>query len=335
MPATIHDVAKRAGVGIGTVSRVLNDSGHVREATRQKVLIAIEELDFTPNPLGRHLSMGKTQMIAVIMPFFTGPSQGERFRGVMSVITASDYDINLFSFETVSQRDKVLQKVLHHGRVDGLLIFSINPTETDLRRIYRENLPTVLVEVDNPHLSRIVRDDVTAARLATQHLVDLGHQKIGYIGDYLNDPLGFPFSRNRFLGYCQTLEAAGIPLRSSYQRQRGCNREDGRQMALELLNLSDPPTAIFAYSDVHALGIIDAAHDLKLDIPGDLSIIGYDDIAPAHFVRLTTVRQQLFESGWQGINLLLKLMAEPDTPPIKLELPTELVVRQTTATPCR
>lgn len=335
MPATIHDVAKHAGVGIGTVSSVLNDSRPVLEATRQKVLTAIAELDFMPNPMGRRLSMGKTQTVAVVIPFFTGPSQGERFRGVMSVIAASDYDINLFSFETVPQRDKILQKVLHHGQVDGLLIFSINPTESDLRRIYRENLPTVLVEVDNPNLSRIVRDDVTAARRATQYLIDLGHRKIGYLGDYLDDPFGFPFSRHRYLGYCQALETAGIPIRPAYQRQGGSSREEGRQMAIELLSLPDSPTAIFAYSDVHALGIIEAAGDLNLDVPGDLSIIGYDDIAPADFVRLTTIRQQLFESGWQGIHLLLKLIAKPGTPPIKLELPTELVVRQTTAPPKR
>jgi DNA-binding LacI/PurR family transcriptional regulator len=335
MPATIHDVAKRAGVGIGTVSSVLNNSRPVLEATRQKVLSAIAELDFMPNLMGRRLSKGKTQTVAVIIPFFTGLSQGERFRGVMSVIAASDYEINLFSFVTVSQRDKILQKALHHGQVDGLLIFSINPTESDLRRISRENLPTVLVEVDNPHLSRIVRDDVAAARKATQHLVDLGHRKIGYLGDYLDDPFGFPFSRHRYLGYCQALETAGIPIRPAYQRQGGCSREEGRQMALELLSLPDPPTAIFAYSDVHALGIIEAAGDLNLNVPGGLSIVGYDDIAPADFVRLTTIRQQLFESGWQGINLLLKLMAKPDTPPIKLELPTELIVRQTTAPPKR
>ncbi len=333
MSATIHDVAKRAGVGIGTVSSVLNNSRPVHETTRQKVLNAIAELDFIPNPAGRRLSMGKTQIVAVVIPFFGGLSQIERFRGVMSVITESAYDISLFNLNTVSQRDKIFQKLLHRGRVDGLLIFSINPTAPNMHRIYRENLPTVLVEANNPNLPNVVRDDVTAARLAVQYLIDLGHRKIGYLGDYLDDPLGFPFSRNRYLGYCQALETASIPPQPAYQRQGGYSREEGRQMAFELLNLPNPPTAIFAYSDVHAVGVIEAARDLNLDVPGDLSVIGYDDIELAHFFQLTTVRQQLFESGWQGIKLLLELIAKPDIPPVKLELPTELVIRQTTAPP--
>ncbi len=335
MPATIHDVAKRAGVGIGTVSSVINNSRPVNQATRQRVLTAIDELDFVPNPSGRRLSMGKTHTIAVVVPFFTLASQVERLRGVMSVIAESDYDINLFAVETVPQRNKIFQTVPHRGRVDGLLIFSLNPTENDLRRIRRHNIPTVLVETSHTDLPHIFLDDVAAAQTAVEHLIELGHRKIGYISDCINDPFGTFLSRNRYLGYCQALKTAGLPLVPAYHHQGWHSREQGCKMALELLNLADPPTAIFAFSDELALGVLEAARSLNLNVPADLSVVGYDDIELAHFVQLTTIRQQLVESGVQGVELLFDAIDNPDKPPTHLQLPTELIIRQTTAPPGR
>lgn len=331
MPTTIHDVARRAGVGIGTVSSVLNNSRPVNDETRQKVLEAVAELDFVPNSSGRRLSMGKTHMVAVVIPFFTSAAQIERLRGVMSVIADTDYDISLFPVETVPQRNEVFQTVPRRGRVDGLLIFSLIPTEADIRRIRRQDIPTVLVEGCHPELPSIYVDDVIGAQLAVQHLIELGHQKIAHIGTYLKDPFDAPFSRNRYLGYRQALEAAGVPLRPEYHRQGWHSREDGRNLALELLSLPDPPTAIFTFSDEMALGVLETARDLKLDVPGDLSVVGYDDIEVAQFIQLTTVRQQLFESGVHGIDLLLDAIAQPDGANDNLQLPTELVTRRTTA----
>jgi len=333
LAATIHDVAKKAGVGIGTVSSVLNNSRPVNETTRQKVLAAIAELDFVPNPSGRRLSMGKTHTIGVVIPFFTIASQVERLRGVMSVIGGTDYDISLFTVENVSQRSKTLQTVPHRGRIDGLLIFSLSPSDADLRRIRQENTPTVLVEASHPDLPHILLDDVAAAQSAVEYLIELGHRKIGYVSDYLDDPFGSFFSRNRYLGYRQALAGAGIPFRPKYHRQRGFGREEGRQMATELLNLSAPPTAIFAFSDELALGVLEAARDLNINVPGELSVVGYDDIELAKFAQLTTIRQHLFESGIQGVELLLNTIDNPDTPPLHLQLPTELIVRHTTGPP--
>lgn len=335
MPATIHDVAKRAGVGIGTVSSVLNNSRPVNEATRQKVLVAIAELDFVPNLSGRRLSMGRTHTIGVVIPFFTIASQFERLRGVMSIIIDSDYDISLFPVENVPQRNKVLQTVPRRGRVDGLLIFSLNPSENDLRRIREENIPTVLVEAAHPDLPHIFLNDTAGAQMAVEYLIKLGHRKIAYISHYLDDPFGSFFSRHRYLGYCRALEAAGIPINPDYHHQGWLSRENGQQMALELLSLPDPPTAIFAFSDELALGALEAARDLNLKVPTDLSVVGYDDIELAHFAQLTTVRQHLFESGIQGVELLLDAIDNPKAAPTHLQFPTELVIRQTTAPPGR
>ncbi len=333
MAATIHDVARKAGVGIGTVSSVLNNSRPVNEKTRQKVLTAVAELDFVPNPSGRRLSLGKTHTIGVVIPYFTIASQIERLRGVMSVIAGSDYDINLFTVETIPQRNKILQTVPRRGRIDGLLIFSLNPTEADLRRIHRHNIPTVLVEASHPDLPHLFLDDVAAAQTAVEHLIQLGHRKIGYISDYLDDPFGSFFSRNRYQGYCQALKAADLPIQPEYHRQGCFGREDGREKTFELLNLPNPPTAIFTYSDDIALAVLEVARDLNLNVPGDLSVVGYDDIELANFAQLTTVRQYLFESGIQGVELLLDTIEHPDAPPSHHQLPTELIVRRTTASP--
>jgi DNA-binding LacI/PurR family transcriptional regulator len=279
--------------------------------------------------------MGKTHMIAVVMPFFTLASQFERLRGVMSVIADSDYDISLFAVETVPQRNKVFQTVPHRGRIDGLLIFSLNPTKNDFRRIRQGNIPTVLVEASHPDFPHIFLDDVTAAQIAVEHLIDLGHRKIGYISDYLDDPFGTFLSYDRYLGYKQALEAADLPILPDYHRQGWHSRDNGRRMALDLLNLPDPPTAIFCFSDELALGVLEAARELNLSVPGDLSIVGYDDVELARFAQLTTVRQHLFESGVQGIELLLDTVESPDASPTHLQFPTELVVRQTTGPPAR
>ena len=333
MSVTIHDVAKHAGVGIGTVSSVLNNSRPVNAATRQKVLDAIAALDFIPNPSGRRLSMGKTHTIAVVIPFFTLASQIERLRGVMSVIAQSEYDISLYSVETVPQRNEILQRVPRRGQVDGLLVFSLKPRKDDLKRIRQGNIPTVLVESAHPDFPTIYLDDAAAAKRAVEYLIELGHRKIGYVSDYLDDPFGTMLSSNRYLGYCQALEEAKLPINPDYHLQGWINLEEGRKMGQKLLTLPDPPTAIFSFSDEMALGILEAARELDLEVPGDLSIIGYDDIRLAHFAQLTTVRQQLFETGVRGINLLLETIANPQASLACIEMPTELIVRQTTAPP--
>ncbi len=330
-PATIRDVAKHAGVGVGTVSRVLNDHPSVREPTRQKVLQAIEELDYSPNPLARRLSLGKTLTVAVIVPFFTRPSFVGRLRGVEYTLADSEYDLILFSVETPTRRDAYFQSVPRRERVDGLLIISLSPHNAEVAHFLQAGVPTVLIDAYHPHLSRVVIADVDGGRMATQHLIDLGHRQIGYVSDWVKNPFNFVSSRDRYEGYCQALTQAGIPIRPDYHRQGDYGRKEARQLALDLLAMPDRPTAVFAASDTLAIGVMEAARDMELRVPEDLSVIGYDDIEVAEYLNLSTMRQPLFVSGVEGVELLFDTIADIQSVPQEVVLPVELVARGTTA----
>ncbi len=330
---TIYDVANKTGVSIDIVSRVLNDNGSVDEGTRQKVLSASRELDYRLYPGDRRSSLDKMDTIGVIIPSFDRAFHMDRLSGIISVIGPSDYHLNVYTVETISQRHKIFQTIAHNDQIDGLLVFYLTPTDNDLRYIRRQHIPTVLVDAVHPDLTHLVIDDVAVAHNAVDHLVTLGHHKIAYLSGYLDDPLISYSSQRRYEGYCQALEAANIPFRPEYHCQGWLNRHQARQMTLDLMRLSDPPTAIFTFNDELALGVLETARDLNLRVPDDLSVVGCDDTEPAQFVQLTTVRQNLSESGVQSVELLLSLIESPDTPPTQYQRPAELIVRQTTAPP--
>ena len=330
--ATIRDVAKKAGVGVGTVSRVLNGSSSVKETTREKVLNVIEELHYSPNPAARRLSRGKTMVIGAIVPYFTNPSVVRRLQGVVSVIAESAYDLILFDVESEEHRDVFLRNVPRRQMVDGLLIVSLTPSDEDVQHLLQAHMPTVLVDANHPQLSRVIVDNVAGGYQATKHLIDLGHRKIAFISDFLDDPFNSPV-RDRFQGYQNALFEASLPFYSKYHRQGVHGRSQAKKMTHELLDLPIPPTAIFAYSDTQAVGAIEAARERNVNIPQDLSVVGFDNIEAAEYLQITTIRQALYDSGVHGAQLLLNLMEKPSSTPVEISLPTELVMRQTTASP--
>lgn len=336
MAATIRDVAKRAGVGLGTVSRVINNSPQVSEATRKRVQDVISELNFVPSPAARRLSLGKTLTIAVIAPFFTRPSIVERLRGIENTLADSDYDLILYNVETPEKRDAYFQAIPHRERADGVLILSLSPRDQDVPNLARADVPVVLVDANHPSLAslnRVITDDAAGGRLAVQHLIELGHRRIGYISDPLDNAFNFTSSRDRYKGYRQALAAASIPFYAPYHGQGEHGRYEARRLAEQMLALSEPPTAIFAASDTQAMGVLEAARDAGLRVPDDLSVIGYDDIEVAEYLGLTTIRQLLFESGKRGVELLLETLDKPPLAPVCEVMPIELIVRATTAPP--
>ena len=327
---TIRDVAKVAGVGVGTVSRVLNGSTAVRETTRQKVLAAIEELGYSPNLTARRLSLGKTMTIGVIAPFFTKPSYVERLRGVESILAVTDYDIILFNVETVERKKKIFQEIAGQERVDGLLVMSISPNDEEEARLRQASITTVLIDAYHPDLTHVVIENFAGGYQATSHLIELGHQRIGYISHYLENPMYFTPVRDRLLGYQQALSEAGIAFRPEYHLEGANGRGEARRMAQEMLTLPEPPTAIFAFSDTQAIGVLQAANDLNLTVPDDLSVIGFDDIEAAEYLQLTTVHQPLFKSGVLGTQKLLEQIASGQELSEEIFLPTQIIMRNTT-----
>ncbi|HIE38786.1 MAG TPA: LacI family transcriptional regulator [Anaerolineales bacterium] len=331
--ATISDVARRAGVGVGTVSRVINNSPLVSDATRQKVLKAMEELDYVPNPFARRLSLGRTLTLAVIVPFFTRPSFVERLRGVEAAIAETEYDLIVHNVETVAKRNVYFRSVPRPERVDGLLIISLSPSDEDVARFHRAGVPTVLVDARHPRLPRVVVDDVAGGRTATRHLIDLGHHRIAFLGDQYPNPFSFTSSHERYAGYRNALEEAGLPVRPEYTATGEHGRDVARELTHRLLSLPEPPTAIVAASDTQALGVLEVAQERGIPVPESLSVIGYDDIEIAEYLHLTTIRQPLFDSGWRGTHLLLRAIENGEGEPSCDLLPIELVVRATTAPP--
>jgi DNA-binding LacI/PurR family transcriptional regulator len=192
-------------------------------------------------------------------------------------------------------------------------------------------IPAVVVDAFHPALTSVMVDNVTGAMQAVRHLIDLGHRKIAFLSDFPD----YAFNRSpvvdRLAGYRQALQEADIPFRSDYYTVSALTKEDARHQALQLLSLDDRPTAVFAYSDTQAIGVLEAARDLGLRVPEDLSVVGYDDIEAAEYAQLTTIRQSLFESGVLGVELLLQVIDDRDREPQEILLTTELVIRGSTA----
>ena len=333
---TIRDVAKKAGVGLGTVSRVLNDSPLVSDATRQHVLNVIEELDYSPNPVARRLSSGKALTIAVTVPFFTRPAFSERLNGVMSGLSQTPYDLLVYNVDTPELRSNFFDNLPRREQVDGALLLSLPPFDEEAERLAEAEIPIVLIDSEHPELKNLNQvnvDDIAGGELATRYLIELGHRRIGFIGDTVDNPFNFRSSRDRYRGYRNALEAAEIPYRAMHYAEGEHGRRQAQEMALRILSLPERPTAIFAASDIQAVGVLEAARELGLDVAKDLSIIGYDDIELADIMQLTTVRQMLFESGKRGVELLLRTLEQPDVEPAHEYLDVELIIRETTAPP--
>jgi LacI family transcriptional regulator, galactose operon repressor len=332
----IRDVAERAGVGVGTVSRVLNDSPGVAHATRVRVRAVMEELGYRPSPTARNLSLGRTLTLGVIAPFFTSPSVVERLRGIDDVVGGSAYDLTLFNIETRDQRRAALRRFARRDRVDGIIVISLPLRPAEVRALHRDQLPTVLVDVAHALLPNVAIDDVAGGAMAARHLLDAGHRHIAFVGDVEDSPFAFASSQRRLEGFARALGEAGVALPASYVRRGPFSREAAVLLTRQLLALRRPPTAIFAASDVQAFGVLDAAARAGLAVPGDLSVVGFDDIELAAAIGLTTVRQPLRESGRLGAQLLLRALAgdgaSPSAPPP--ELPAlELVARRTVSSP--
>jgi DNA-binding LacI/PurR family transcriptional regulator len=330
--ATIRDVAEKANVGVGTVSRVINESPDVSPDTRERVQKAIQELNYTPNLTARRLSLGKTWQIAVVLPYLTLPSYVERLRGVQQALGNTEYYPILYSVGSPDQRDDYLTTLSEKTQVDGLLIISMPLSHKQTQLLIKNEIPTVLIDASSDALPHIVVDDISGGMLATRHLIELGHRRIGFLSDFLDTPFQRS-GKDRYSGYRKALQEAGIPYREEFVIEGERGRRNAARLAHRLLTRIPRPSAIFTSSDTHAIGVLDAAAELDIKVPRELSIIGYDGIRDAEYLNLTTISQPLFETGVRGARLLLDLIDNHQLESLCLEMPLKLILRGTTAPP--
>lgn len=332
MPVTIYDVAEKAGVGIGTVSRVINDSPHTRPQTREKVLQAIKELNYQPHTVAQSLARRKTNTIGCIIPFFTGYFFVELLRGIQSKITQFFNDLILYSIDDTSKKEFFLKRVLMERKVDGLLLVSLEISDDFVRKFLKQRFPIVLVDSFHPLLDSIKVDNVEGAFVATRHLLNLGYKKVAMIDGQLRS---VP-ARLRLEGYKRALAEYDIPFDERYfvacdftDEADGFNKEAGYVAMKKLLELErNRPRAVFVSSDIQALGAIQAIRECGLLIPEDIAVVGFDDIELAHFVGLTTMRQPIKKIGQLAVQRLIeRISGEPETE-FKPHFQTELVVRE-------
>jgi DNA-binding LacI/PurR family transcriptional regulator len=327
---TIRDVAGHAGLSVATVSRVINDSARVNPETRARVLAAIEALDFRRSSTARNLSVGRSQGIGVIAPFLTTPSVVERLRGVVGGLARRGYDLLLFDVEAPEHRADALRDFARRDRLDGLIVISLPLSDYEVESLGRDGLPVVLVDVTHPQLPHVAIDDINGGRLATEHLLAKGHRRIGFIGDQAENPFGFTSSEHRRRGYELALRAAGIEPAEELVQLGPYGLDEARVLAEALLRRDDPPTAVFAASDMQAVGVLRCARALGLRVPQDLAVIGFDDIDVADILELTTVRQPLWESGARAAEALLLAIGNGGPQPLRALAPLAVVERSTT-----
>jgi LacI family transcriptional regulator len=329
---TIYDVAEAAGVAISTVSRVLNESPEVADATRARVRAAIEELRFQPARIAKQLASHSPSAIAVAFPSATSLFYVELLKGIKDIFRPLDIDLLLSSLGS-STPVQTLHRFLDRGAVDGLLLASLPIDDALAGALSRMRAPVVLVGTSHPSFDSYWWDDRAGACAAVDHLVTLGHRRIGLISSH---PWSYSSDR-RLEGYRAALERGGIPfdpelvVAGDTLKHAGYSEEAGAEAMNKLLSLPARPTAVFASADVQAFGAWAAARDAGMSIPGDVSLVGYDDLKLARYLGLTSVGQQMQEVGRRVAERLLVRMNRQAEGTVHERVRPELVVRRSTA----
>ena len=328
---TMADIAKHVGVGIGTVSRVLSGSSQVSEETRRKVRAAADELGYR-RLRGNPREQGKDRrLVGVLVPFFDEQSVVQRLRGIVSRLAPYGCDVVLNNVESPAQARAKLMELPRSSVLDGLIVISLPLVDDEGDRLVSARFPTVLIDTSHPGLSSVNIDDRAGESLATRHLLSLGHKRIAFVSEPPHNAFGFIAGARREEGFRATMAEAGLKVPASYVRYGAYLHSAARQLAIELLTLADRPTAIVAASDVQAVGCLEAATQLGIKVPTELSVVGYDDISLAGLVGLSTVRQPLLYSGERGAALIVEALSMRNRIPTSEMLELELVVRSTTA----
>jgi LacI family transcriptional regulator len=337
---TIRELARLSGVSVGTVSRALNGYPDVRQDTRDRIVRLAEELDYTPQAAARTLVTRRSHVIGVFLetgknhPDIQHPFFHEVLVGIKNRLGAAGYDLLLFASEEPGNgygTHSYLKRCNHH-HVDGAVLMGLSADDPETDRLARSSLPCVSVDVEfqGLHSSWVSSDNHQGADLAVKHLMECGHKRIAHIAGPLDTTPG----RERLAGFRRAIEKAGLPYYDELVVYGDFYYESGLASMEKLLDLATPPTAVFVASDMMAMGAMRAVQARGLSVPGDVAVVGYDDITIAGMAHppLTTVRQEKAQLGELAAEALLRQIEEGANGDLEstLTLPVTLVVREST-----
>jgi LacI family transcriptional regulator len=338
---TIRELARLSGVSIGTVSRALNGYTDVNPDTRERIMRLARELDYTPAAAARSLVTQRSHVIGVFLetgeghPDLQHPFFHEVLVGVKNAIGAGGYDLLLFASERPGNgygQHSYLKRARHHN-TEGVVLFGVDPDDTEVRRLARSEMACVGVDVElvGPKTEYVISDSMSGIALAMRHLHDLGHRRIATITGLLDKRTG----AERLRAYRSEMQSLGLGYRDEYVGYGDFYVDSGHRAMAALLELPEPPTAVVAASDMMALGAIRAVAEAGLRVPADVSIVGFDDIQLAGHVNppLTTVRQDKTGLGLEAGKALMALIDGATDLPEAVTLPVELIVRGSTTAP--
>ncbi|MFC6356691.1 LacI family DNA-binding transcriptional regulator [Luethyella okanaganae] len=335
--AGIDEVARLAGVSTATVSRALSGNGHVSPGTRLKVEAAAAQLGYVVSSNASSLASGRMKNIGVVVPFLNRWFFSSVIEGAQQALLRHGYDLTLYNLSgDGAERHSVFEHFLLRQRVDAVIAISLELTEAEVARLHTLEKPLVGVGGPIPGVRTLTIDDVAVARLATEHLLALGHTRIAHIGGNAEYDVDFHLPTNRREGYEAALRDAGATRDPVLFQSADFTIQGGYHAAKQLLGSPrGRPTAIFAASDEMAIGSILAARDLGLSMPRDVSVIGIDDHDLADFFGLSTIAQFPRVQGEKAVEILMDelhpTVREPA--PSNIPLPFELIVRSSTARP--
>lgn len=335
MNARIDEVARRAGVSTATVSRALRGLPNVAAETRIAVARAAAELGYVASRSAARLATGRTLAVAVIAPYMERWFFANAVAAIETELRLSGMDALLVGIAAPEDADRIgFDAAALRGRVDAVIVLTIPLTGRELDEVRALNLPTVYVGAAVPGAMSVRVDDVAVARIATEHLIALGHRRIAFLGGDPHQPLNFNAPSDRRAGWMAAMRAAGLDPDAELDVPGLFTAEGGRDATERLLALPVPPTAVFAASDEMALGALAAARRVGLQVPHDLSIVGVDGHELARLMGLTSVEQPVAEQGRLAARMVLETLAGERTQRHEhVVVPVQLAVRDSTTAP--
>lgn len=338
MGVTLKDVAREAGVSTMTVSRVINNKEHISEETRERVLAVCERLGYRPNQFARSLVTRRTGFFGMIVPDIGNPFFGDLVRAAEGVARARGFSMLLGDTAGDIEVEKEYIKAFRNRLCDAVVLVAPRVPDGVVREV-NNDVPLVLVDrpIDDPDIITVAIDNSSGARDATEHLIGLGHRRIGFI----KGPENVPNTHLRYRGWHEALLAAGLRPEEDLVYQGEFERETGMRAFAAFQLLREPITAVFASNDLMAYGFVRAARSSGYTVPGDVSVVGFDDIFLSELMHpaLTTVRYPIVEMGAAAIERLLDSIGSTGTDTqegaANRELKHELIIRESTAPPRR